>query len=114
MLPLRFCAACGTANPRENVACHMCHQPLLLRERYQLEACVGKGGSGIRQDLALTHTLGLALDRHLDAPREVNVMFTTRTMQEWDPTFVANVRRDGIVLYQRGPLPAPLHDLNAA
>lgn len=27
-------------------------------------------------------------------------------MQEWDPTFVANVARDGIVLYQRGPLPA--------
>ena len=60
----------------------------------------------LEQDLALTHTLGLAESRHLDAPREVNFMFTSRTMQEWDPTFVANVKRDGIVLYQRGPLPA--------
>lgn len=57
---------------------------------------------------ALFHTLGLAYDRHLDAPREVKVMFTSRTLQEWDPTFIANVKRDGIVLFTRGPLPAPL------
>ena len=57
---------------------------------------------------SLSHTLGLAYNRHLDAPREVKVMFTSRTMQEWDPTFIANVKRDGIVLFTRGPLPAPL------
>lgn len=61
----------------------------------------------LRQGNALFHTLGLAYTRHLDAPREVQVMFTSRTLQEWDPTFIANVSRDGIVLYARGSLPAP-------
>ena len=61
----------------------------------------------LHQGDALFHTLGLAYNRHLDAPREVQVMFASRTLQEWDPTFVANVMRDGIVLYTRGPLPAP-------
>jgi predicted nucleotidyltransferase len=56
----------------------------------------------------LFHTLGLAYIRHNDAPREAKVMFTSRTMQEWDPTFIENVKRDGIVLYARGQLPAPL------
>lgn len=54
---------------------------------------------------ALVHTSSLAEDRHLDAPREVKVMFSSRTSQEWDPEFVENVRRDGIVLYKRGKLP---------
>jgi predicted nucleotidyltransferase len=61
----------------------------------------------LHQGDALFHTLGLAYNRHLDAPREVKVMFTSRTLQEWDPTFIANVMRDGIVLYTRGSLPAP-------
>ena len=55
----------------------------------------------------LFHTMGLAENRHLNAPREVNVMFSSRTSQEWDPEFIINVKRDGIVLYQRGELPAP-------
>ena len=61
----------------------------------------------VHQGDSLSHTLGLAYTRHLDAPREVQVMFTSRTLQEWDPTFIANVSRDGIVLYARGSLPAP-------
>lgn len=61
----------------------------------------------LRQGDALFHILGLAYTQHLDAPREVQVMFASRTLQEWDPTFVDNVSRDGIVLYARGPLPAP-------
>lgn len=56
---------------------------------------------------ALFHSLGLAYNRHLDAPREVQVMFSSRTFQEWDPTFIANVTRDGLVLFKRGLLPAP-------
>ena len=61
---------------------------------------------GIRaQEEALFNTLGDAKVRHLTAPREVNVMFATRTSQEWDPEFIENVRRDGIILYQRGELP---------
>ncbi len=61
----------------------------------------------LHQGDALFHTLGLAHMRHLDAPREVQVMFASRTLQEWDPTFINNVARDGIVLYSRGPLPEP-------
>jgi predicted nucleotidyltransferase len=56
----------------------------------------------------LSHTIGLAYNRHLDVPREVQVMFASRNLREWDPTFVANVVRDGIILFNRGPLPAAL------
>src|SRR2546430_2047559 len=35
------------------------------------------------QDLALFSTMGQAEALHLQAPREVNVMFTTRTAHEW-------------------------------
>lgn len=56
----------------------------------------------------LFHALGVAMDRHLDAPREVQAMLATRTLDEWDPTFVENVARDGLLLWSRGPLPATL------
>ena len=55
----------------------------------------------------IAHILGLAYTCHLDAPQEVHVLFASRSLQEWDPTFIANVSRDGIILYRRGPLPAP-------
>lgn len=45
---------------------------------------------------------------HLDAPREVNVLLSDRTMQTWDSMFLDNLAREGILLYARGPLPAPL------
>lgn len=61
----------------------------------------------LHQGDALFHTLGLAYTRHLDAPREVKVMFSSYGLREWDPTFIANVMRDGIVLFTRGPLPVP-------
>ncbi len=61
----------------------------------------------LHQGDALSHSLGLAYNRHLDAPREVQVQFASRTLQEWDPTFIANVARDGIILFKRGPLPIP-------
>ena len=61
----------------------------------------------VHQGDTLSHTLGLAYTRHLDAQREVHVLFTSRSLQEWDPTFIANVSRDGILLYIRGSLPAP-------
>jgi hypothetical protein len=44
----------------------------------------------------------------LDAPREVNVLLSDRTMQTWDSMFLENLARDGILLYARGSLPAPL------
>jgi hypothetical protein len=52
-----------------------------------------------------------AYAHHLDAPREVNVLLSDRTMQTWDSMFLENLARDGILLYARGSLPAPLaHD----
>ena len=45
---------------------------------------------------------------HLGAPREVNVIVSDRTMQTWDSMFLDNLARDGILLYARGSLPAPL------
>ena len=45
---------------------------------------------------------------HLDALREVNILLSDRTMQTWDPMFLDNLAREGIVLYARGPLPALL------
>lgn len=52
--------------------------------------------------------LGRVFMRHLDAPREVQVMLASRTLAEWDPTYPENVARDGIVLFARGPLPEVL------
>jgi predicted nucleotidyltransferase len=54
---------------------------------------------------ALARSLGEVLGRHLDAPREVNEMFASRTLREWNITFIANVAHDGIELYARGLLP---------
>jgi predicted nucleotidyltransferase len=62
---------------------------------------------GIRAaEESLFETLGVAKMHRLQAPREVNVMFSSRTSEEWDPTFIENVKRDGIILYGRVPLPA--------
>ena len=62
----------------------------------------------LHEGAALFRILGRAYDRHVDAPRDVKIMFASRTLGEWDPTFVATVARDGIALWARGPLPAPL------
>lgn len=45
---------------------------------------------------------------HLDVPREVNVLLSDRIMRTWDSMFLDKLAREGIVLYARGPLPAPL------
>lgn len=59
-----------------------------------------------REDIFATIIDAYAL--HLDAPREVNVLLSDRTMQTWDSMFLENLARDGILLYARGSLPAPL------
>jgi|SRR5690348_10963766 len=59
------------------------------------------------QDLALTRTVGEAEYRHR-APREINTLFMNRDLARWDELFIENVARDGILLWARGPLPAPL------
>src|SRR5258708_12140881 len=53
----------------------------------------------VHQGDTLSHTLGLAYNRHLDAQREVQAWFTSRTLQECNPTFLPNVSPDGILLY---------------
>lgn len=44
-----------------------------------------------------------AYRRRLDAPREVNIMYATRDLHEWDEMFIENVARDGIMLYGEQP-----------
>src|SRR5207247_10335006 len=58
-----------------------------------------------REDIFATIIDACAL--HLDAPREVNVLLSDRTMQTWDAMFLHNLARDGILLDTRGSLPAP-------
>lgn len=62
----------------------------------------------LHEGAELFRILGRAYDRHVDAPRDVKVMFASRTLGEWDSTFVAAVTRDGVLLWSRGPLPASL------
>ncbi len=59
-----------------------------------------------RDDIFATIIDACAL--HLDAPREANVLLSDRAMQTWDSMFLDNLARDGILLYARGSLPAPL------
>ncbi len=59
-----------------------------------------------REDIFATVIDACAL--HLDAPREVNVLLSERTMQTWDAMFLDNIAREGMLLYARGSLPAPL------
>ncbi len=65
----------------------------------------------IHEGKALFDILGMAYDRHLDILRDVKVMFASRTFSEWDPIFIANVARDGVLLWARNGLPAPLAGL---
>ncbi len=60
------------------------------------------------QGLAVSQALGPAYEQHLAAPRDVQVMLASRTLAEWDPTFVANVARDGKVLFTRRGWPLEL------
>jgi predicted nucleotidyltransferase len=59
------------------------------------------------QELALRATVGEA-DYRWPAPRIIQVLFVYRTLAGWDPLFIENVARDGILLWSRGPLPDPL------
>jgi predicted nucleotidyltransferase len=71
-------------------------------------------GVVVREVRALFGILGRAYDRHLDAPRDVKVQFASRDLREWDATFVANVARDGRVLWTTGALPAALRPASRA
>lgn len=62
----------------------------------------------VNRGMLVSRALDEPYMRHLDAPREISVMLASRTLREWDATFVANVARDGVLLFARGPLPEPL------
>lgn len=69
------------------------------------------------RELALTYTIGMADYRHR-SPRELNTLFMNRDLSRWDESFIENVAREGILLWARTPLPAPLapvaeHDISS-
>ena len=53
------------------------------------------------QQLGLWESIGEVQYRHRDAPREVEVTLVESTLADWDELFVANVARDGILLWYR-------------
>jgi predicted nucleotidyltransferase len=65
----------------------------------------------VGQRLAISESMGRALDRHPDARREVQVQFAVGNLAEWDVAFVESVARDGILLWARDPLPESLAGL---
>jgi hypothetical protein len=76
------------------------------RQRSEAIISLAQNSSIFREDIFATIIETCAL--HLDAPREVNVLLSDRTMQTWDSMFLDNLARDGILLYARGSLPTPL------
>ncbi len=75
----------------------------------------GAGQDRISADetLAICESEGYALDHNPDSPREIRTVLATGGLADWDETFVANVARDGILLWSRGPLPAALAPVEA-
>jgi len=65
----------------------------------------------LERRLAISHSIGLALDHRLHAPGEVNVLSAVGEFADWDPTFVAHVAHDGLQLWARRSLPAALTGL---
>jgi predicted nucleotidyltransferase len=62
----------------------------------------------LEQSLAIYTAAGDALDHYLYPPRDVQVLLATPDLAGWDHTFVANVAREGILLWARAPLPLAL------
>ncbi|HST90486.1 MAG TPA: nucleotidyltransferase domain-containing protein [Ktedonobacterales bacterium] len=62
----------------------------------------------LEQSLAIYAAAGDALDGYLYPPRDVQVLLATPDLAGWDAAFVANVAREGILLWARAPLPAAL------
>ncbi len=56
-----------------------------------------------QRGLQIIHTIGEAIWRHQDAPREVDVKLASRAMSEWDTDFVHHIAQDAIVLYGQPP-----------
>jgi predicted nucleotidyltransferase len=63
--------------------------------------------------LAIYEAVGEARERYPRTPREVQVTLIVRDLAGWDPMFVSNLARDGILLWSRGPLPPALAEVEA-
>jgi predicted nucleotidyltransferase len=59
------------------------------------------------EELALHRTI-IEADYRQQSPREIKVLFVYRDLERWDDLFLENVAHDGILLWARCPLPAPL------
>ncbi|HEX6122435.1 MAG TPA: nucleotidyltransferase domain-containing protein [Ktedonobacterales bacterium] len=57
------------------------------------------------ESLAIFHSVGLARNHYLFTPREVEVLLAVNDLSDWDPSFVENVARDGVLLWARRQLP---------
>ncbi len=55
--------------------------------------------------LAIHHTIEEAGSPYGYTPREVQVLLMERDQANWDPTFIENVAREGLLLWEREPLP---------
>ncbi len=62
----------------------------------------------LSREVSLHISIGQISDYYRDAPREVQITIAERDLADWDPLFVENVARDGVLLWARGPLPPSL------
>lgn len=60
------------------------------------------------QEMAIIQTTLEAGDPYGFTPREVNTLLVQSDLSGWDPLFIENVARDGILLWAREPLPPAL------
>lgn len=63
------------------------------------------GRMSLEQEMEIIDTTLAAGDPYGFTPREVKTLLVRRDLADWDPLFIENVARDGILLWARGPLP---------
>lgn len=73
-----------------------------------VEPSLAHGRISLEQEMAITETILEAGDPYGFTPREVKTLLVRRDLAGWDPLFIENVARDGILLWARGPLPPQL------
>ncbi len=64
------------------------------------------------QHAALSRAVVSGYEAYPDAPRDVEILGALSHFKGWDEMFVANVAREGVVLWARGPLPEVLSPLS--
>ena len=72
-----------------------------------IDSTSGTGRLPLSRDVELRILIGAVSDQYRHAQREVQFTFARHDLAGWDPLFIENVARDGILLWARGPLPEP-------